>query len=176
MTTGRRRIHVTRDGDHWKAASEGAERASATGQTQAEVERRAEEIAGNAGGGEVEIHDRDGRIRDSDTVPGPRPEPAARHETLIEEPRRSGMVYELKRYLGNTNTVEVHDTDNEQTNCQLDEIKPEHRRWYDTLRDRVRVHGEQADAGLQLPTRCVELRDVEHHEPCPGSSSPRLTR
>lgn len=69
MTAGRRRIHVTRDGDHWKAAWEGAERASATGQTQTEVERRAKEIAANTGGREVVIHDREGRIRDSDTVP-----------------------------------------------------------------------------------------------------------
>jgi hypothetical protein len=26
-----------------------------------------------------------------------------------------------KRYLGNTNTLEVHDTDNEKANCQLEE-------------------------------------------------------
>lgn len=43
------------------------------------------------------------------------------------------MVTKLKRYLGNTNTLEVHDTNNEDTNCQLDEISSEHRRWYDTL-------------------------------------------
>lgn len=45
------------------------------------------------------------------------------------------MIQKLKRYLGNTNSLEVHDTANEQTNCQLDEIKAEHRRWYDTLQD-----------------------------------------
>ena len=27
-----------------------------------------------------------------------------------------------ERYLGNTNTMEVHDLDNEKTNCQIDEI------------------------------------------------------
>ncbi|MFH1499722.1 MAG: hypothetical protein ABII82_18070 [Verrucomicrobiota bacterium] len=27
-----------------------------------------------------------------------------------------------ERYLGNTNTKEVHDLDNEQTQCQIDEI------------------------------------------------------
>jgi hypothetical protein len=48
------------------------------------------------------------------------------------------MIYKTKRYLGNTNTVEVHDTDNEATNCQLDEILPEHRRWYDTLQEAKR--------------------------------------
>lgn len=42
-------------------------------------------------------------------------------------------MIKLKRYLGNTNTLEVHDTDNENTNCQLEEIKADHRRWYDTL-------------------------------------------
>jgi hypothetical protein len=45
------------------------------------------------------------------------------------------MVYKVKRYLGNTNTLEVHDTQNENTNCQLDEILAEHRKWYDTLSD-----------------------------------------
>jgi hypothetical protein len=29
--------------------------------------------------------------------------------------------------------LEVHDTQRERTNCQLDEIKHDHRRWYDTL-------------------------------------------
>ncbi len=38
-----------------------------------------------------------------------------------------------KRYLGNINTAEVHDTQREQTGCRLDEIRPEHRRWYDSL-------------------------------------------
>ena len=38
-----------------------------------------------------------------------------------------------KRYVGNSNTLEGHDTSREQTNCQLDEIKVEHRRWFDTL-------------------------------------------
>lgn len=43
------------------------------------------------------------------------------------------MVTKLKRYLGNLNTLEVHDTQSERTNCQLDEILPEHQKWYDTL-------------------------------------------
>lgn len=45
------------------------------------------------------------------------------------------MIVKQKRYLGNTTTLEVHDTDNESDNCQLDEIKPEHRRWYDSLQE-----------------------------------------
>lgn len=43
------------------------------------------------------------------------------------------MIYKQKRYLGNTNTLEVHDTGNENTNCQLDEIAGDHRKWYDSL-------------------------------------------
>jgi len=35
--------------------------------------------------------------------------------------------------LGNTNTMEVHDTWNESGNCQLSEIKSDHKRWYDSL-------------------------------------------
>lgn len=42
------------------------------------------------------------------------------------------MIAKLKRYLGNTNTLELHDTQNEKANCELDEILAEHRRWYDT--------------------------------------------
>lgn len=41
----------------------------------------------------------------------------------------------LKRYLGNTNTTEVHDTANEQSGCKLQLIKPEHQRWYHTLQE-----------------------------------------
>lgn len=33
------------------------------------------------------------------------------------------MIYKQKRYLGNTNNLGVHDTSNESSNCQLDEIK-----------------------------------------------------
>jgi hypothetical protein len=43
------------------------------------------------------------------------------------------LIIKIKQYLGNTNTLEVHDTYNERLNCQLDEIATEHRRWYDTL-------------------------------------------
>ena len=63
-----KRIHVTKDGDGWKAAREGSDRASATGTTQGDVEQRAKEIARSSGGGEVVIHKPDGTIRDSDTI------------------------------------------------------------------------------------------------------------
>lgn len=32
-----------------------------------------------------------------------------------------------KRYLGNSNTMQVHDLDHEKRNCQIAEIKVEHR-------------------------------------------------
>ena len=48
------------------------------------------------------------------------------------------MIYKSKRYLGNTNTDEVHDTQNEKGDCQLDEILTEHRKWYDTLEEAKR--------------------------------------
>lgn len=44
-------------------------------------------------------------------------------------------IYKVKRYLGNTHTLELHDTANEKSGCQLDEIRPEHRRWYDSVAD-----------------------------------------
>lgn len=64
----RRRMHVIHENKQWKAKWEGGERASASGSTQAEIERRAKEIVTNAGGGEVVTHNRKGKIRDSDTI------------------------------------------------------------------------------------------------------------
>ncbi len=41
-----------------------------------------------------------------------------------------------KKYLANTNTKEVHDLDNEQTNCQINEIiAARHDLYYDTLQE-----------------------------------------
>lgn len=53
----------------WDVRAPGADRASAHADTQAAGINRAREIVRNTGGGEVVIHGRDGRIRDSDTVP-----------------------------------------------------------------------------------------------------------
>lgn len=53
----------------WDVKEPGARRASSHHSTQREAEGRAKEIVENRGGGEVRIHGRDGRIRDSDTVP-----------------------------------------------------------------------------------------------------------
>lgn len=52
----------------WDVVKPNAERASAHRPTQAEAIDRAREIVTNNGGGEVRIHNRDGVIRDTDTV------------------------------------------------------------------------------------------------------------
>lgn len=69
--------HVTPHPDGgWQVSNPGSERASARTPTQAEAVSRAREILGNSGGGEIVIHGRDGRVRDSDTVaPGNDPNP-----------------------------------------------------------------------------------------------------
>jgi hypothetical protein len=60
----------------WDVKKPGASRASSHHDTQADAEHRAKEIVRNVGGGEVRIHGRDGKIRDSDTVaPGNDPHP-----------------------------------------------------------------------------------------------------
>lgn len=76
-TVSRNERHVTQDEDGgWNVVKPHAERVSAHTDTQAEAIDRAREIVHNSGGGEVVIHGRDGRIRDSDTVsPGSDPNP-----------------------------------------------------------------------------------------------------
>jgi len=60
----------------WDVRKPGADRASAHTDTQKQAQDRAREIVRGAGGGEVRIHGRDGRLRDSDTVkPGNDPNP-----------------------------------------------------------------------------------------------------
>jgi hypothetical protein len=75
--TARNERHVVPDADGgWNVRAPGADRASAHTDTQADAIDRAREILGNAGGGEIVIHGRDGCIRDSDTVaPGNDPNP-----------------------------------------------------------------------------------------------------
>jgi len=70
--------HVSKDKDldKWRVTREGAEKSSDLVDTQKEAEKIAKEHAANSGGGEVRIHGRDGKIRDSDTVaPGNDPNP-----------------------------------------------------------------------------------------------------
>lgn len=52
----------------WDVKKPGADRASSHHRTQGDAERRAKDVVRGAGGGEVVIHGRDGRIRDKDTV------------------------------------------------------------------------------------------------------------
>ena len=60
----------------WDVKKPGADRVSSHHDTQSDAERRAKDIVRGAGGGEVIIHARDGRIRDKDTVaPGNDPNP-----------------------------------------------------------------------------------------------------
>jgi hypothetical protein len=62
--------HVVPDPDGgWNVVKPGGGRASAHSDTQAEAIDRAREIVHNAGGGEVVTHGRDGKIRNSDTIP-----------------------------------------------------------------------------------------------------------
>jgi hypothetical protein len=53
----------------WNVVAPGAQRASSHHATQAEAIRRARQIVQNEGGGQVVIHNRQGAIRDSETVP-----------------------------------------------------------------------------------------------------------
>lgn len=63
-----RDVVPTADGN-WAVRAPNADRASGVFPRQADAIDRAREIIGNLGGGELRIHGRDGRIRDSDTVP-----------------------------------------------------------------------------------------------------------
>ena len=75
MTRNERHVTPTDDGK-WKVEKPGADRASAIVDTQVQGIDRARDILGNDGGGEIVIHGRDGKIRDSDTVaPGNDPNP-----------------------------------------------------------------------------------------------------
>ena len=60
--------HVVKDGNQWAVKKPGTNQPESRHRTQATAERRAKEIVRREGGGEVRIHGRDGRIRDSDTV------------------------------------------------------------------------------------------------------------
>lgn len=66
---GKNDRYVTRHPEGWSVQKPGAARASSVHDTQRDAEQRAKEIVGNLGGGEVRIQGRDGRWRDSDTVP-----------------------------------------------------------------------------------------------------------
>jgi hypothetical protein len=69
--------HVVPDPEGgWNVVKPGSDRASAHTDRQSDAIDQARQILHNAGGGELVIHDQQGRIRDSDTVaPGNDPNP-----------------------------------------------------------------------------------------------------
>ena len=76
MPKPERRSVVPNSKGGWDVRKPGASRASGHENTQGDAVRRAREILKKSGGGEVTVHGRDGRIRDSDTVkPGRDPFP-----------------------------------------------------------------------------------------------------
>lgn len=76
MSNQNRRDVVPSDNGGWDVVRPHGQRASAHADTQKAAQDRAREIVHNAGGGEVVIHARDGKIRDSDTIkPGNDPFP-----------------------------------------------------------------------------------------------------
>lgn len=75
-TSGGSSRHVVRDGGSWAVKKPGVPTPESRHRTQGAAEDRAKSQVSREGGGEVRIHGRDGRIRDSDTVaPGRDPHP-----------------------------------------------------------------------------------------------------
>ena len=67
---GRNERHVVPNpGGGWDVRAPGGQRSSAHTPRQSDAIDRAREILERSGGGELVIHDREGRIRDSDTIP-----------------------------------------------------------------------------------------------------------
>lgn len=77
MKKGNERRHVVPNpAGGWDVKKPGSTRSGAHADTQQEAVARARDIIRNQGGGEVRIHGRDGKIRDSDTIaPGNDPNP-----------------------------------------------------------------------------------------------------
>jgi hypothetical protein len=69
MPANRRHVVPNADGG-WDVKKPDAERSSGHFDTQKQAIDRANQIIDNLGGGEVTVHGRDGKIRDSDTRPG----------------------------------------------------------------------------------------------------------
>lgn len=61
--------YVTKHPKGWAVQAPSGKRASSVHATQREAEQAAKRTVGNLGGGEVRIQGRDGKWRDSDTVP-----------------------------------------------------------------------------------------------------------
>lgn len=61
--------HVVKSGNKWANKKAGNKRATSTHRTQRDAEKRAREDLRESGGGELNIHGEDGKIRQKDTVP-----------------------------------------------------------------------------------------------------------
>lgn len=59
---------VYKDGDQWKGKRSDATRASVVAGTQADAYRQTRDLSGRNGGGEINLHGVDGRIRDKNTI------------------------------------------------------------------------------------------------------------
>lgn len=68
MTNNNSRHVVPNSNGGWDVVGPNAQRASSHHDTQADAINRARQIVGNAGGGELNIHGRDGAIRAKDTI------------------------------------------------------------------------------------------------------------
>lgn len=69
-------VQYDRDSDSWGAKREGATRASARADTQAEAIAAAKKLADSTGGGEVRTHRKDNnQIRNTDTIGKKDPHP-----------------------------------------------------------------------------------------------------
>ncbi|MFJ3321126.1 DUF2188 domain-containing protein [Curtobacterium sp. NPDC086286] len=68
MTNSNDRHVVQNPNGGWDVTAPGASRVSAHTPTQAAAIDRGRQIIGNAGGGELNIHGRDGQIRAKDTI------------------------------------------------------------------------------------------------------------
>jgi hypothetical protein len=71
---------VVKRGKQWAPLREGADKVSGLYSSQLKAEKAAKKHASNSGGGEVRIHGRDGRIRDSDTI-APKKDPFPPRDT-----------------------------------------------------------------------------------------------
>jgi hypothetical protein len=69
VDTQKSNYHVVPHKDGWASRREGAARIANEFGTQADAYADARRLSQNSGGGEVRIHSRDGKIRDSNTIP-----------------------------------------------------------------------------------------------------------
>lgn len=68
MTNDNDRHVVPNENGGWDVVRSGGQRASSHHDTQADAIDRGRQIVGNAGGGELNIHGRNGQIRAKDTI------------------------------------------------------------------------------------------------------------